>query len=211
MGGNDYMALTSGPNQSSVITSEYKRKYMGMVLGNFTSVIKAVYDKGGRKFGFQNVGPLGCMPASKSMAASTMPTPGNTTEVNCIKEPQILAKVHNIALSKLLKKLATQLPGFKYSLFDYYTSLAQRTLYSSKFGFKVGKSACCGSGAYNGNFSCGGKNGTVIYTLCSNPSEYVWFDAGHPTESTNKQLADLLWNGHPNVTAPYTLKMFFEM
>lgn len=78
-------------------------------------------------------------------------------------------------------------------------------------GFKVGKSACCGSGTYNGEFTCGGKNGTVKYELCSNPSEYVWFDAAHPTESANRQLANLFWNGHPKITGPYNLKKLFDI
>lgn len=76
---------------------------------------------------------------------------------------------------------------------------------------KVGKSACCGSGAYNGELTCGGKNGTVKFELCSNPSEYVWFDAAHPTESANRQLANLFWSGPPNITGPYNLKKLFNM
>ncbi|KAK9281566.1 hypothetical protein L1049_004469 [Liquidambar formosana] len=198
IGGNDYIKLTSDP--SIVLTPIDELKYVGMVLGNFTTVIKAIYNKGGRKFAFQNVGPLGCMPATTSMA------PKNSTIFKCVEEPQTIARLHNTILSKLLERLAIQLPEFKYSLFDYHTSLAERTLSPFKFGFKIGENACCGSGRHNGHFTCGQEN----YTLCSNPGEHVWFDAGHPTESTNKQLADLLWSGHPNVTAPYTLKMFFE-
>ncbi|XP_059456687.1 GDSL esterase/lipase 1-like isoform X2 [Corylus avellana] len=196
IGGNDYMAVTL--NQTTPLTSFYKKKYMTMVLANFTTVIKM----GGRKFGFQNLGPIGCMPATKASL-------GITTD--CAHEPLVIAKMHNIALPKLLQKIQRQLPGFKYALYDYYTTLAERTLYSTKFGFKVGKSACCGSGAYNGELTCGGKNGTVKYKLCSNPSEYVWFDAAHPTQSANRQLSKLFWSGFPNITGPYNLKKLFHM
>ena len=40
IGGNDYITITSSVNKSNVITSSYKKKYMTMVLGNFTTVFK---------------------------------------------------------------------------------------------------------------------------------------------------------------------------
>lgn len=55
------------------------------------------------------------------------------------------------------------------------------------------------------------ENGTVKYKLCSNPSEYVWFDAAHPTQSANRQLSKLFWSGFPNITGPYNLKKLFHM
>lgn len=80
---------------------------------------------GGRKSGFQNLGPIGCMPATKASLGITS---------DCAHEPSVIAKMHNIALPKLLKKIQRQLPGFKYALYDYYTTLAERTLNSTKFG-----------------------------------------------------------------------------
>ncbi|KAB1218306.1 GDSL esterase/lipase 1 [Morella rubra] len=75
--------------------------------------------------------------------------------------------------------------------------------------FKNGKAACCGSGAYRGMNCGGGRNRTEPYELCSNPSEYVWFDGGHTTERANRQLANLIWSGAPSVTGPYTVKQLF--
>ncbi|KAJ0008232.1 hypothetical protein Pint_29379 [Pistacia integerrima] len=72
-------------------------------------------------------------------------------------------------------------------------------------GFKEGKVACCGSGLYNGR-NCGKGS----YNLCKNPSEYVFFDGGHTTQNTNRQLAELLWSGEPTVTGPYNVKQLFE-
>ncbi|XP_050383856.1 GDSL esterase/lipase 1-like isoform X5 [Argentina anserina] len=156
-----------------------------------------VYDLGGRKIAFQNVAPLGCIPTVKS---------GNP-EVGskCLEEPLKLARLHNRALSVALKKLESHLPGFKYSIFDYYNALGDRVNNPSIYGFKNGTSACCGSGAFRGS-SCG----TEPYELCSNPSEYVWFDGGHTTETANFQLAELIWSGPSNVTGPYTMKQLFE-
>ncbi|KAI6700345.1 hypothetical protein NL676_014669 [Syzygium grande] len=198
IGGNDYNAIQNNPEA----TASFRKMYMTMVLGNITEGIKQVYALGGRKFAFQNVGPIGCMPATRAASGSE----------GCVHNPTVIAKMHNIALSRLLKRIKHGRPGFKYALFDYYTSLTMRTLYSSKFGFKAGMSACCGSGPFNGQFSCGKMNGTTsVYNLCSDPSEYVWFDAAHPTEMANRQLASLLWDGPSRTVGPYNMKMFFEM
>ncbi|XP_056169833.1 uncharacterized protein LOC115685670 [Syzygium oleosum] len=198
IGGNDYNAIQNNPEA----TASFRKMYMTMVLGNITEGIKQVYALGGRKFAFQNVGPIGCMPATRAASGSE----------GCVHDPTVIAKMHNIALSRLLKRIKQGRPGFKYALFDYYTSLTMRTLYSSKFGFRVGMSACCGSGPFNGQFSCGKMNGTTsVYNLCSDPSEYVWFDAAHPTEMANRQLASLLWDGPSRTVGPYNMKMFFEM
>ncbi|XP_039158496.1 GDSL esterase/lipase 1-like [Eucalyptus grandis] len=217
MGGNDYMVLKTDP-KLSVLTAAYKMTFMTMVVGNFTTVIKVGCSdsaipsslKGGRKFAFQKVGPIGCMLATQASSGID----------GCLHDPSVLAKMHNIALSRLLRKLAYQHAGFSHALFDHYTSVTLRTLCSSKFGKSPStllksslpsSTACCGSGPYNGNFICGcGKNGTAKYNLCGHPSEFVWFDPGRPTESANRQLASLLWNGPARVVGPYNLKMFFN-
>ncbi|XP_057981928.1 GDSL esterase/lipase 1-like [Malania oleifera] len=206
MGGNDYMHYNSlAANQSVDVTkSPYSKTYISMVLGNITSVVTELYKMGGRKFGFQSVGPLGCMPGTK---ASLLPA---GSRVDCVRGPQWLAKMHNAAFTKALHGLALKLPGFKHALFDYYGAVALRTLYPKSYGFKVGKSACCGSGAYRGEFTCGGHGGTVKYELCKHPKYYMFFDSAHPTEAANSQLAELLWGGSPAVIGPYNLKQLFH-
>lgn len=77
-------------------------------------------------------------------------------------------------------------------------------------GFKDGKSACCGSGPYRGVNSCGGKRGVKEYELCSNPSEYVFFDFGHPTEKGYEQLAQQMWKATPSIVGPYNLEALFK-
>lgn len=76
-------------------------------------------------------------------------------------------------------------------------------------GFKEAKIACCGSGPYRGLYSCGGMRGETEYELCSNVSEYMFFDSFHPTERFYQQLAELAWRGTHNVIKPYNLKQLF--
>ncbi|KAJ0007970.1 hypothetical protein Pint_29322 [Pistacia integerrima] len=200
IGGNDYFSFSSMNPKAS---QSSKGQYVKSVIGNLTSVLTEIYHMGGRKIAFQNAGKLGCLPMMKSLD----PTLGSA----CSEAPSSLARLHNRYLAVVLKKLSTQLPGFKYSIFDYYNAIGDRVAYPSKYGFKEGKAACCGSGTYRG-MNCGKTiNGTQSFEVCSDPKEYVWFDGGHTTENTNTQLAQLLWNGAPPVTGPYNMKQLFSL
>nr|GEW52055.1 lipase, GDSL [Tanacetum cinerariifolium] len=131
---------------------------------------------------------------------------GNT----CNEELDILSSLHNQKLSKKLQELEKQLEGFKYAKFDLSTAVSNRMNNPSKYGFKVGTSACCGSGPYRGIYSCGGKRGLQEYQLCDNINDYLFFDSYHPNEVANRQYAQLFWDADPNVTTPYNLQTLFQ-
>ncbi|XP_030524047.1 GDSL esterase/lipase 1-like [Rhodamnia argentea] len=198
IGSNDYVARVA--DNSTLLQSISMEDYVGMVIGNITAVLKGMYEAGGRKFAVMGVGPLGCVPGMRP----------STRNGSCLGEANKLAKVHNAALTSMLAKLETQLPGFEHSYFDFYTSLSERIQYPSKYGFKVAKTACCGSGPYRSISSCGGMRGVREYSLCRRPEKYVFFDSYHPSERVNKQFAQLMWNGSPSVTRPRNLKALFE-
>ncbi|KAF8012813.1 hypothetical protein BT93_I0849 [Corymbia citriodora subsp. variegata] len=198
IGGNDYInPVLDNPTLFQSISME---DYVGMVVGNISTFLEDMYKVGARKFGFLAVPPIGCMPALRV-------TTGNGS---CSRPATKLAKLHNMALPATLAKLESQLQGFKYSLFDLYTSWIERIQYPSKYGFKDGKSACCGSGPYGGNNSCGGMRGVREYSLCSNPGEYVFFDSFHASERAYWQFAQLMWNGSLHTTKPYNLEELFK-
>ncbi|KAL5583405.1 hypothetical protein UlMin_015847 [Ulmus minor] len=202
VGGNDYLApFTSG--NSIFYRSFTKDQYVGMVIGNLTTVLQEIYKKGGRKFAFVNIPPLGCLPGTKTL---------NKKEKRdaCFEEATTLAKLHNRAIFKLLPKLQSQLKAFNYSKHDLYTSISERLNNPSKYGFKEAKMGCCGSGPNRANYSCGGMRGEKEFELCDNPKEYFFFDSVHPTQSAYKQLSELIWSGSSAITGPYNLKAFFQ-
>ncbi|XP_018839182.2 GDSL esterase/lipase 1-like [Juglans regia] len=196
IGTNDY--LVTFANSSTLQYSYSREEYVDMVIGNMTTVIKEIHKKGGRKFAFLNVEPVGCVPLAKAIK----PEIGGA----CMEELTALVKLHNKALSHVLQILETQLKGFKYSHADLYTFVTERINDPLKYGFKEGKKGCCGSGSYRENLNCGKGTLTEEYELCGNPSEYVFFDAVHPTEKAYQQLAKLMWDGDLNVTWPYGIK-----
>ncbi|KEH18901.1 GDSL esterase/lipase 1 [Medicago truncatula] len=195
IGNNDYFA-----ENSSLYTHE---KYVSMVVGNLTDVIKGIYEMGGRKFGILNQLSLGCFPAIKAFV-------NGSKSGSCIEEFSALAEVHNTKLSVELKNLTKKIKGFKYSYFDFYHLSFEVIRNPSKFGLKEAGVACCGSGPYRGYFSCGGKREVKDYDLCDNPSEYLFFDAIHATESANRIISQFMWSGNQSITGPYNIKTLFE-
>ncbi|KAK3000985.1 hypothetical protein RJ639_022165, partial [Escallonia herrerae] len=151
IGSNDYGRLISVNSSSS-----HKHKFVNMVIGNLTVVIKEIYKQGGRNFGFLSLGASGCLPASRNASG------------HCKEELTPVLKLHNEALYNNLHKLERQLKGFTYSYFDFYTVSVDLIDNPSEYGLKEGKSACCGSGPYRGINSCGGKRGISEYKLCAN-------------------------------------------
>ncbi|XP_021688461.2 GDSL esterase/lipase 2 [Hevea brasiliensis] len=200
IGTNDY--LEPSTKNSSLLQFFSREEYVGMVIGNLTTVIKEIYKIGGRKFGFLSLLALGSIPFVRAREQNS---PSGLME-----EVTALAELHNKALYNELKELQRELPGFKYSNFDFYTSASERIEHPSKYGFVEGKVACCGTGPYRGMGNCGGMDATKEYELCENPSEYLFFDGGHPTEKFHNQLAKLMWSGSPKVTSPCNLKALLE-
>ena len=74
-------------------------------------------------------------------------------------------------------------------------------------GFRESQTACCGSGIYNGDFTCQKKG--FSFSVCSNPNDYLWFDSAHPTDKANQAFSDEFWSGGPDLVAPYNLQDLF--
>ncbi|KAH9614993.1 hypothetical protein KSS87_001351 [Heliosperma pusillum] len=197
--GNDYVTLFQN-NLKKKIPSSHKNEFMNTILGNITIHLKRIYDVGGRKFAFQNIGPLGCMPSMKYMLGF---------RGTCKKEPQDLARMHNLAFVAHANKLQTQFPGFKYSIYDFHSSLILRVLSGPKYGFKETQTGCCGSGRYHGDFTCQKKDKS--FSVCSNPHDYLWFDAAHTTDKANQQFSKEFWAGSSDVVSPVNLQTLFAM
>ncbi|KAJ9179454.1 hypothetical protein P3X46_011241 [Hevea brasiliensis] len=195
IGGNDITYFAGNyPNA----TESEQEQFLQVVIDNLTEVIKEIYEMGGRKLAFQNVGPMGCLPLAKQV--------NGISGDECVESLSEMARQLNNALLKAAQVLENQLEGFKYSVFDYYTSLYDIIKNPSKYGFQVADVACCGYGSNNASHC-----GIEPYYVCNNPSEYVFFDGAHPCESANILFAELLWNGEPEITKPYNMKQLFEL
>ncbi|CAI9267624.1 unnamed protein product [Lactuca saligna] len=197
-GGNDYLSPVG--NNESILYPYTHEEYVGMVIGNLTDAFKGIHERGGRKFGIVTVPPIGCWPSVRAGR------PDNT----CSEEIDIIVNLHNQELSQKLQELENQLEGFMYAKYDLNTAVRKRMKNPSKYGFKVGDTACCGSGPFGGIYTCGGKRGVKEFKLCKNASDYFFFDSNHPNEVASRQFANMFWNGDSSVTSPYNLKALFK-
>ncbi|KAF9615222.1 hypothetical protein IFM89_022484 [Coptis chinensis] len=199
-GSNDYMGGYLG---NPVMQQNYlPEEYVGMVIGNLTNAIQVLYEKGGRKFGFISLPPLGCLPALRALNTKD-------NEDGCFQDACALGLAHNNALSAVLTSLEHIFKGFKYCNSNFYNWLNNIIQNPSLFGFKDGVNACCGTGPFGGIFSCGGTKAVVEYQVCENADGHVWWDSFHPTEKIHKEFAKALWNS--NSVQPYNLEdLFFD-
>ncbi|XP_052183032.1 GDSL esterase/lipase 5-like [Diospyros lotus] len=200
IGTNDYFTLFL--TNSTILPSSSHSSYVAMVIANLTTAITEVYGGGGRKFGFLNLGPLGCLPGLRILQPED--------NGGCLEEASRLAELHNEALSKMLRRLASHLKGFKYSLYDFNSHARQLMNEPSKYGFKEGRTACCGTGRFRGAYSCGGRRPVKKFELCENPNEYVFWDSFHLTERAYNHMADQMWAGAPPLVKPHNLRHLFR-
>ncbi|KAF2304220.1 hypothetical protein GH714_028635 [Hevea brasiliensis] len=145
---------------------------------------------------------IGCLPVLRAMNPKA-------SESGCFEAGSSLALAHNNALKAILTSLEYILKGFKYCNSNFYNWLDDRIKNPSKYGFKDGVNACCGSGPYGGLLTCGGNKKVTEFQLCNNADEHVWWDSFHPTERIHEQFAKALWNGSPFSVGPYNLEDLF--
>ncbi|KAG0497686.1 hypothetical protein HPP92_002377 [Vanilla planifolia] len=200
IGTNDYLSYLGNPKTQEAFAPE---EYVGLVIGNISEAIQELYEKGARKFGILSLPPLGCLP---SLRAANPKADGT-----CLEEASSLALAHNSAVSAVLISFQYLLEGFKYAYSSgFYAWLYDLVHDPTRFGFKDGTTACCGSGPYRGEYSCGGKTDEGDeYEVCETIEDFVWWDSFHGTEKMAKKIADSLWDGSPPWMEPYNLKSLF--
>lgn len=197
VGSNDYMGGYLGnPKMQELYPPQ---QFLHMVIGNLTQAIQELYSKGGKKFGFIGLSPLGCLPALRAL----------NPEGACLQQASELAFAHNDAFKSVLTSLQHVLKGFKYSNSEFYSWILDRIENPSKYGFKEGASACCGTGPFGGIFTCGGTKNNTQYEVCNDADEYVFWDSFHPTDKIHEQFAKALWSGAPPTVGPYNLRDLF--
>ncbi|XP_048233995.1 GDSL esterase/lipase 1 isoform X2 [Ricinus communis] len=65
IGTNDYLSPITA--NSSLFHLYSKQEYVGMVIGNLTTVLQEIYKTGGRKFGFLSLGAVDCLPGIRAL------------------------------------------------------------------------------------------------------------------------------------------------
>ncbi|KAK4755602.1 hypothetical protein SAY87_009359 [Trapa incisa] len=202
IGSNDYMGGYLGSPTARKLYQH--QEFIAMVIGNLTQAIQVLHGKGARNFGFLSLSPLGCLPALRAAAMEA-----NEGGGGCFEEASTLAMAHNSALKTVLMNLEYMLKGFKYCNSNFYDWFLDRMDNPTKYGFKDGMNACCGTGPYGGIFTCGGTKNITAFELCKEAEDYIWWDSFNPTEGVHKQISEALWDGTPPSVGPHNLRDLF--
>ncbi|KAM7257929.1 hypothetical protein ACFE04_013670 [Oxalis oulophora] len=154
--------------------------YQDFILGRLQVFIKRLYNLGCRSMFVSGLPPIGCLPIQMTAEHEIYPR-------TCLEEQNSDSRNYNEKLVNLLPRLQTQLNGSTLFYSDAYNTLSRILDNPSQYGFVESKRGCCGTGLLEAGFLCNYKS-----LLCSDTSEYVFFDSIHGTEAAYKYVASFL-------------------
>ncbi|GAA0140134.1 hypothetical protein Leryth_001516 [Lithospermum erythrorhizon] len=170
------------------------------ILLEFENGIKKLYDGGARSFWIHNTGPLGCLPQNIAKFGTD---PSKLDELGCVSSHNQAARLFNLQLHALCKKLQGQYTDSNVTYVDIFTIKSNLIANYSSNGFEQPIMACCGSGGpplnYDSRLSCGETkiiNGSPITAKgCNDSTEYVSWDGIHYTEAANQYVSSQILSG----------------
>ncbi|KAE8712750.1 putative GDSL-like Lipase/Acylhydrolase family protein [Hibiscus syriacus] len=107
----------------------------------------------------------------------------------CLEDENANARSYNKKLVNLLPPLQATLPGAKIVYADIYIPLLDMMTNPEKYGFTESNKGCCETGLVEAAFLCNAET-----PVCENPSEFMFWDSIHPSETAYKALSDWLVN-----------------
>ncbi|XVE72473.1 hypothetical protein DITRI_Ditri11bG0041900 [Diplodiscus trichospermus] len=168
----NYYAIPGRPSQYTI------KEYENFLVGIAASFTKQLYDLGARKISLGGLPPMGCMPLERT---------GNLMGGSeCVDRYNNLAADFNGKLKNLVIKQNKEFHGMEMVFSDPYGILLEIIRKPAVYGFEVTGVACCATGMFEMGYACSRNN---LFT-CSDASKYVFWDSFHPTEKTNRIVAN---------------------
>ncbi|KAM3378214.1 GDSL esterase/lipase [Capsicum galapagoense] len=183
------------------------------ILTEFEDGLKRLYDLGARNFWVHNTGPLGCLGQNIAKFGTDA---SKLDELGCVSSHNQAAKILNLQLYALCKKLQGQYSDANITHVDIFSIKSNLIANYSRNGFEQPLMACCGYGGpplnYDSRIACGqtkvldGNN--VTAKACNDSSEYINWDGIHYTETANQFVASQILTGKYS-DPPFADKMPF--
>ncbi|VVA96538.1 unnamed protein product [Arabis nemorensis] len=178
------------------------------ILDIFQDGIKRLYVEGARNFWIHNTGPLGCLAQAVSLFGRDK---SKLDEFGCVSDHNQAAKLFNLQLHGLFKKLPQLYHDSRFTYVDIFAIKSDLIFNHSNYGFDHSIMVCCGTGGpplnYNDKVNCGSTanlNGTIITAKpCNDSSKYVNWDGIHYTEAANRFVALHILTGKYSETASF--------
>ncbi|GKV30792.1 hypothetical protein SLEP1_g39568 [Rubroshorea leprosula] len=155
-------------------------QYQDFLIVHAENFIRELHGLGARKLSLTGLPPMGCLPLERT----TNVMGGN----ECIEDYNNVAVEFNRKLNGMVAKLNRELPGMHMVSANAYDIFYQIITKPSTYGFEVSGVACCSTGTFEMSYLCSKSNPFT----CPDANKYVFWDAFHPTEKTNKIISDHL-------------------
>ncbi|XP_074305963.1 GDSL esterase/lipase At5g03610-like [Silene latifolia] len=174
--GNDYTNYLANGG-----TAQGLQTFIPKVVNQLVLNIERIYKMGVKKILVTGLQPLGCLPHS------TYPS----LYKKCDNASNTATQFHNLLLQKSVLKLnnmtangSTSFPFVTIDLYKAFSSIIQPPIAEQKKSvFKNLLVPCCTG--LNSTYDCGSvdANFKKMYTVCSDPKSYFFWDSSHPTQA----------------------------
>lgn len=160
--GNDYAEYAQKHPLYQGVT-----EFIPKVIEEMGLSLQALYDLGFRRIAATNLAPAGCLPSIAFL--------NNYTSCNLLVNQW--GDLHNSLLASRISSLQAAHPKSHFLTLDLHSAF-QTVITDGRFSLRP----CCNG---IGEGSCGDvdKYGQPLYTLCSSPSETLFWDRSHPTNA----------------------------
>ncbi|KAJ8551700.1 hypothetical protein K7X08_021715 [Anisodus acutangulus] len=177
MGSNDYVNNFLQPFLAA--GQQYTHdEFVELLTSTLGEQFTRLHQLGARKMVFHGLGPLGCIPSQRV----------KSTRGICLKQVNLWVQEFNSKVKKLVATLNKHLPYAQITFADTYPIVLDLIENPTAYGFKISNTSCC-----NVDTSVGGLC-LPNSKLCKNRTEYVFWDAFHPTDAANQVLADRIFS-----------------
>lgn len=176
-GGNDYLLDYFNPGkkngtQGGPPLSEFTASLITKLSGH----LQRLYALGARKFVIFSIQPTGCTPVVRAFL--------NITGGACIEPVNDAVALFNDELRRLVDGARRRMPAARFAYIDSYRIIKDMLDHPAKHGVRETSRACCEMSRSSSGVLCK-KQGPV----CSDRTEYVFFDGLHPTDAVNARIA----------------------
>ncbi|MCL7021504.1 hypothetical protein MKW94_027939 [Papaver nudicaule] len=155
-------------------------EYHDFLLVRLERLVKELHGLGCRTFVVSGLGPLGCVPIQITAKGSE----GR----KCLEKHNSETQMYNAKLKNLVTRLPTMLSGSNVTYVNTYDGVIKMIQNPQQYGFVETNKGCCGTGLVEMGPLC-----NAFSPVCSNPSEYLFWDGIHPSEAAYKFAAKALY------------------
>ncbi|GAB2259511.1 hypothetical protein Droror1_Dr00010366 [Drosera rotundifolia] len=160
--------------------------YQQFMISQFKNFMQALLDQGAKNFFVIGAPPVGHLPESITFQGKS----ANSTGRQPVEALTTASDDFNKMLKKELQTMQTGLVNHTIFYGDIYGAILDIVTNPAKHGYKVVDKGCCGTGLQEYGMLC--TLSALRYGICSNRSEYFFWDGVHPTQRGYQSLFDAL-------------------